>query len=140
MENGRRPTAERAAVRKSRLCWNVVPKPGEGPLRKHYITNIIVTLADEDRASARSDYLLIRTTSLVIVVADEQWSPTFGALADLQQARADGSASGRSSGKGARGARGEGRVKATEVLRPWPFRPLPGDQAIDGYLRTFDQA
>jgi hypothetical protein len=30
-------------------------------------------------------------------------------------------------------------VKATEVLRPWPFRPLPGDQAIDGYLRTFDQ-
>ncbi len=37
----------------------VVPKPGEGPLRKHYITNIIVTLADEDRASARSDYLLI---------------------------------------------------------------------------------
>jgi uncharacterized protein (TIGR02246 family) len=39
---------------------NVVPKPGEGPQRKHYITNIIVTLAGEDRATARSDYLVIR--------------------------------------------------------------------------------
>ena len=42
------------------LLASVVPKPGEGPQRKHYITNMIVTLADEDRASARSDYLVIR--------------------------------------------------------------------------------
>src|SRR5262252_8455762 len=42
------------------LLASVVPKPGEGPQRKHYITNIIVTLAGEDRASARSEYLVIR--------------------------------------------------------------------------------
>ena len=41
------------------LLTSVVPKPGEGPQRKHYITNIIVTLAG-DRASARSDYLVVR--------------------------------------------------------------------------------
>ena len=42
------------------LLASVVPKPGEGPQRKHYISNIIVTLAGEDRANARSDYLVIR--------------------------------------------------------------------------------
>jgi hypothetical protein len=42
------------------LLASVVPKPGEGPQRKHYITNIIVMLAGEDRASAQSDYLVIR--------------------------------------------------------------------------------
>src|SRR5262249_62110762 len=42
------------------LLASVVPKPGEGPQRKHYITNTIVTLAGEDGASARSDYLVIR--------------------------------------------------------------------------------
>jgi uncharacterized protein (TIGR02246 family) len=42
------------------LLASVVPKPGEGPQRKHYITNIIVTLVGEDRASARSDYLVVR--------------------------------------------------------------------------------
>jgi 3-phenylpropionate/cinnamic acid dioxygenase small subunit len=42
------------------LLANVVPKPGEGPQRKHYIANIIVTLVGRDRASARSDYLVIR--------------------------------------------------------------------------------
>ena len=53
--------AERAAARKLKtLLASVVPQPGEGPQRKHYITNIIVTLAGEDRASARSDYLVIR--------------------------------------------------------------------------------
>jgi uncharacterized protein (TIGR02246 family) len=41
------------------LLTSVVPKPGGGPQRKHYITNIIVTLAG-DRASARSDYLVVR--------------------------------------------------------------------------------
>jgi hypothetical protein len=42
------------------LLASVVPKPGEGPQRKHYITNIIVMLGGQDRASARSDYLVIR--------------------------------------------------------------------------------
>src|SRR5262245_32044930 len=42
------------------LLASVVPKPGEGPQRKHYITNIIVTLDAEDRASPPSDYLVIR--------------------------------------------------------------------------------
>ena len=41
------------------LLTRTVPKPGEGPQRKHYITNIIIML-DGDRASARSDYLVIR--------------------------------------------------------------------------------
>jgi uncharacterized protein (TIGR02246 family) len=42
------------------LLASVVPKPGQGPQRKHYITNTIVTLAGEGRANARSDYLVIR--------------------------------------------------------------------------------
>jgi len=42
------------------LLASVVPKPGEGPQRKHYISNIVVTLAGEDLANARSDYLVIR--------------------------------------------------------------------------------
>ena len=42
------------------LLASVVPKPGEGPQRKHYTSNIIVTLTSGDRASARSDYLVIR--------------------------------------------------------------------------------
>ena len=37
----------------------IVPVKGEGPQRKHYITNIIVTV-DGERASAVSDYLIIR--------------------------------------------------------------------------------
>lgn len=41
------------------LLTGVVPKPGEGPQRKHYITNMLITLAG-DRASARSDYLVVR--------------------------------------------------------------------------------
>lgn len=41
------------------LLNSVVPKPGEGPQRKHYITNIIVKL-DGDRAEAESDYLVVR--------------------------------------------------------------------------------
>jgi uncharacterized protein (TIGR02246 family) len=42
------------------LLASIVPKPGEGPQRKHYIANIIVTLDGKDRATARSDYLVIR--------------------------------------------------------------------------------
>ena len=41
------------------LLTSVVPRPGEGPQRKHYITNIIITL-DGERASALSDYLVVR--------------------------------------------------------------------------------
>lgn len=37
----------------------IVPVKGEGPQRKHYITNIIVTVEGE-RASAVSDYLVVR--------------------------------------------------------------------------------
>ena len=53
------------------LLASVVPKPGEGPQRKHYITNIIVMLAGEDRASARSDELVIREspTGLIPVMS-----------------------------------------------------------------------
>jgi uncharacterized protein (TIGR02246 family) len=42
------------------LFARFVPRPGEGPQRKHYITNILIKLADEGRASARSDYLVLR--------------------------------------------------------------------------------
>jgi uncharacterized protein (TIGR02246 family) len=42
------------------LLTSVVPRPGEGPQRKHYITNIIIKLHDDGRAIARSDYLVIR--------------------------------------------------------------------------------
>src|SRR5689334_16436196 len=38
---------------------NVVPKKGEGPQRKHYITNIIITVTG-DTAKSVSDYLIIR--------------------------------------------------------------------------------
>jgi uncharacterized protein (TIGR02246 family) len=38
---------------------SVVPLKGEGPQRKHYITNIIIKV-DGDRASSISDYLVVR--------------------------------------------------------------------------------
>ena len=38
---------------------SVVPVKGEGPQRKHYITNIIIKV-DGDTASSVSDYLIIR--------------------------------------------------------------------------------
>lgn len=41
------------------LLTSVVPKPGEGPQRKHYITNILITLAG-DTAKSVSDYLVVR--------------------------------------------------------------------------------
>lgn len=41
------------------MLASVVPRPGEGPQRKHYITNIIIELAG-DRARAISDYLVVR--------------------------------------------------------------------------------
>ena len=47
---------------------SVVPKPGEGPQRKHYITNILITLAD-DTASAVSDTLVTRESETGLIPA-----------------------------------------------------------------------
>lgn len=41
------------------LLTGAVPRPGEGPQRKHYIANIIIRLRDDGQATARSDYLVI---------------------------------------------------------------------------------
>ncbi|MEZ5857267.1 MAG: nuclear transport factor 2 family protein [Hyphomicrobiaceae bacterium] len=41
------------------LLTSVVPRPGEGPQRKHYITNILIEL-DGETAKVRSDYLVVR--------------------------------------------------------------------------------
>lgn len=47
----------RAAIEE--LLTGTVPRKGEGPQRKHYITNTIIRL-DGDAADAVSDYLIIR--------------------------------------------------------------------------------
>jgi uncharacterized protein (TIGR02246 family) len=47
----------RAAIEKQ--LSSVVPRKGEGPQRKHYITNIIIKV-DGDSAKSVSDYLIIR--------------------------------------------------------------------------------
>ena len=47
----------RAAI--EQLFRSVVPVKGEGPQRKHYITNIIIKV-DGETASAVSDYLIVR--------------------------------------------------------------------------------
>ena len=44
------------------LLARTVPRPGEGPQRKHYITNTIITI-DGDRAKAVSDYLVVRESA-----------------------------------------------------------------------------
>ena len=41
------------------LLTRNVPRKGEGPQRKHFITNIVIRL-EGDAADARSDYLIIR--------------------------------------------------------------------------------
>jgi uncharacterized protein (TIGR02246 family) len=46
-----------AAIEK--MLSSVVPLKGEGPQRKHYITNIIIKV-DGDSAKSVSDYLIIR--------------------------------------------------------------------------------
>ena len=43
----------------AKFISNIVPVKGEGPQRKHYITNIIIRV-DGDTASSVSDYLIIR--------------------------------------------------------------------------------
>jgi uncharacterized protein (TIGR02246 family) len=58
---GARGRAEIAA-----LLRGVVPVKGEGPQRKHYITNIIITL-DGATARAVSDYLVIRESETGLI-------------------------------------------------------------------------
>src|ERR1041385_3934723 len=41
------------------MLRSIVPVKGEGPQRKHYITNIIIKV-EGDQASAVSDYLVVR--------------------------------------------------------------------------------
>jgi uncharacterized protein (TIGR02246 family) len=43
----------------AKFLAGVVPRKGEGPQRKHYITNTVITV-EGDRARAVSDYLIIR--------------------------------------------------------------------------------
>lgn len=51
--------AARGRLEIAALLDRTVPKPGEGPQRKHYITNIIIRL-DGEQATATSDYLVVR--------------------------------------------------------------------------------
>ena len=51
--------AARGPAEIEKFISGIVPVKGEGPQRKHYITNIIVTV-DGERASAVSDYLVVR--------------------------------------------------------------------------------
>src|ERR1044072_7719730 len=44
----------------------IVPVKGEGPQRKHYITNIIIKV-DGETASAVSDYLIVREASAGLI-------------------------------------------------------------------------
>jgi len=43
----------------AKFIGSIVPARGEGPQRKHYITNIIIKV-DGETASAVSDYLVVR--------------------------------------------------------------------------------
>jgi 3-phenylpropionate/cinnamic acid dioxygenase small subunit len=51
--------AARGPAEIEKFISSIVPVKGEGPQRKHYITNIIVTV-DGETASAVSDYLVVR--------------------------------------------------------------------------------
>jgi uncharacterized protein (TIGR02246 family) len=64
------------------LLASVVPRPGEGPQRKHYITNIVIRL-DGDRAAATSDYLVVRES-------DRGLLPVMGGRYKDQFAKIDG--------------------------------------------------
>ncbi len=55
--------AARGPAEIEKFISGIVPLKGEGPQRKHYITNIIVTV-DGDTASAVSDYLIIRESEI----------------------------------------------------------------------------
>jgi 3-phenylpropionate/cinnamic acid dioxygenase small subunit len=51
--------AARGPVEIEAFIRGIVPVKGEGPQRKHYITNIIIKVNGEN-ASAMSDYLIVR--------------------------------------------------------------------------------
>jgi ketosteroid isomerase-like protein len=51
--------AARGPAEIAKFIGGIVPVKGEGPQRKHYITNIIIKI-DGDKASAVSDYLVVR--------------------------------------------------------------------------------
>ena len=51
--------AARGPAEIEKFISGIVPVKGEGPQRKHYITNIIIQV-DGDNASAVSDYLVVR--------------------------------------------------------------------------------
>ena len=51
--------AARGPAEIEKFISGIVPVKGEGPQRKHYITNIIITV-DGEQASAVSDYLVVR--------------------------------------------------------------------------------
>ena len=51
--------AARGPAEIAKFIAGIVPVKGEGPQRKHYITNIIIKV-DGDTASAVSDYLVVR--------------------------------------------------------------------------------
>jgi len=51
--------AARGPAEIEKLISGIVPVKGEGPQRKHYITNIIIKV-DGDTASAILDYLVVR--------------------------------------------------------------------------------
>jgi len=51
--------AARGPAEIEKFISGIVPVKGEGPQRKHYITNIIITV-DGDAASSVSDYLVVR--------------------------------------------------------------------------------
>ena len=70
----------RAAIEK--MLSSVVPVKGEGPQRKHYITNVIIKV-DGDKANSVSDYLVVREsgTGLIPVMGGtykDQWSRVNG--------------------------------------------------------------
>lgn len=51
--------AARGPAEIEKFISGIVPRKGEGPQRKHYITNVIINV-DGDTASSVSDYLIIR--------------------------------------------------------------------------------
>ena len=51
--------AARGPAEIEKFIAGIVPVKGEGPQRKHYITNIIIAV-DGERANAVSDYLVVR--------------------------------------------------------------------------------
>ena len=63
--------AARGPAEIEKFIAGIVPVKGEGPQRKHYITNIIIAV-DGDSASAVSDYLVVRESEngLLPVIVD----------------------------------------------------------------------